>query len=109
MRIRVLGRFIAALAILTACLCLLPTSPQVAIAKPIDWQDNSPSDPPREGDNDGVVLKSLSARVPVSSAGSLGARGATTVTTPKSGRYVLGALRGYNAVMKLNYWLFWVR
>ena len=109
MRIRVLGRFIAALAILTACLCLLPTSSQVAIAKPIGWNDNPPSDPSDQGDNDGVVLKSLSARAPASQTGNLGARGAMIVATPKGGRYVLGALRGYHAVMKLNYWLFWVR
>ena len=107
MRIRVLGRFIAALAILTFFLCLLPAGTQVAVARPIGWNDQPPPDPPKTGDNDGVVLKSSSLK---SKPGDVtGTWGARSVTTTSGGRYVLGGLRGYYAAMTQNYWLFWVR
>ena len=62
MRIRVLGRFIAALAILTLFLCLLPGSTQVAVARPFCWDTDQPPPDPKKGDNDGVVLKSGSIK-----------------------------------------------
>jgi hypothetical protein len=107
MRIRVLGRFIAALAILTFFLCLLPASTQVAVAKPIGWNETPPPDFPKTGDNDGVVLKSGTLKSNTGSA--TGTWGAKSTTTTAGSRYVTGGLRGYYAVLKLSYWLFWVR
>ena len=104
MRIRVLGRFIAAFAILTLFLCLIPTGTQVAVARPINW----PSDePPPKGDNDGVVLKAGSIR---SNTGYATDRSGTGSFTIASGRHLdLGGLRGYYAMMMLRYWSFWLR
>ncbi|MBI4364090.1 MAG: hypothetical protein HY568_01545 [Candidatus Latescibacteria bacterium] len=104
MRIRVLGRFIAAFAVLTLFLCLLPVSTQVAVAKPINWNSDEPApDDPPKGDNDGVVLKSGSIK-------SDTARWGAWNTVIVSGhRYNLGGLRGYYAMMMLRYWSFWVR
>ena len=110
MRNRVPGRVIAALAILLACFILLPSSTHVAVAKPIGWQDTPPGDPPPAGDNDGVVLKSASPRSNVGSGtATVGVRSATDVSTMSGRRYVLSGLHGYLAVVRLDYWLFWVR
>ncbi len=105
MRIRVPGRFIAVLAILTAFLCLLPGSSNVAVARPIGWEDVGPVDPAPKGDNDGVVLKSLTATSPTVSGP---AAGATTGTARTSLRYDRSALRLLFAVTR-DYWLFWLR
>ncbi len=104
MRIRVPGRFIAVLAILTAFLCLLPASPNVAVARPIGWEDVGPLDPNPKGDNDGVVLKGLSASSP-----TVAAAGTGTIAAQSSTRYLSGGLRMFLAVTKLDYWLFWLR
>jgi hypothetical protein len=103
MRIRVPGRFIAASAILAAFLCLLPASSNIAVARPIGWEDVGPPDPDPKGDNDGVVLKSRtsSPSTTVYAAGSIG-----NVTTLKSG---VRSVRVFYAVTKLDYWLFWLR
>ena len=105
MRIRVPGRFIAALAILAASLCLLPTSSKIAVARPIGWEDVGPPTPP-SGDNDGVVLKSraITGAPTTYAGGSIG-----TVTKPKAARYDISALRMFFAVTKLDYWSFWLR
>jgi hypothetical protein len=105
MRIRVPGRFIAALAILAASLCLLPMSSKIAVARPIGWEDVGPPAPP-SGDNDGVVLKSRAAPgvTTTYAGGSIG-----TVTTPKGARYDMSVLRIFFAVTKLDYWSFWLR
>ena len=105
MRIRVPGRFIAVLAILTAVLCLLPASSNVAIARPIGWEDVGPTPPPSPGDNDGVVLKSTTAGAPTVGA----AAGTGTIVAQGGTRYVGGSLRMFFAVTKLGYWLFWLR
>jgi hypothetical protein len=102
MRIRVPGRFIAVLALLTAFLCLLPASSNVAIARPIGWEDVGPVDPNPRGDNDGVVLKGKSASAP-----TVVAAGTGNVVAPSSTRYT--SLRMFLAVTKLDYWLFWLR
>ena len=106
MRIRVPGRFIAALAILAASLCLLPMSSKIAVARPIGWEDVGPPTPDPKGDNDGVVLKSRTAPgvTTTYAGGSIGA-----VTTPKSARYDISRLRIFFAVTKLDYWSFWLR
>jgi len=104
MRIRVPGRFIAVLAILTAVLCLLPASSNVAIARPIGWEDVGPTPPPSPGDNDGVVLKSLTRGSP-----TVAAAGTGTVVAHSTTRYAGGSLRLFFAVTKLDYWLFWLR
>ena len=110
MRIRVPGRFTAALAILVAVLCLLPSSTQVAVAKPIGWDGLGPPPPPPSGDNDGVVLKSTSLKPSVGNGTETwGAGSATDVTATTGRRYVLSGLRGYFAVVRLDYWLFWAR
>src|SRR5258705_3119592 len=72
MRIRVPGRFIAVLAILTAFLCLLPASSNVAVPRPIGWEDVGPVDPNPKVDNDCVVLKGIPASSPTVSAASTG-------------------------------------
>ena len=104
MRIRVPGRFFAVLAILTVSLCLLPASSNVAIARPIGWEDVGPIDPNPKGDNDGVVLKSKTAASP-----TVAAAGTGTVVAQSATRYVPSSLRMLFAVMKLDYWLFWLR
>jgi len=107
MRIRVLGRFIAALAILTLFLCLLPGSTQVAVARPFGWDTDQPPPDPKKGDNDGVVLKSGSIK---SNSGYATDRwGTGTVTIAFGSRYVLSGVRGYYAWMMLRYGSFWVR
>jgi hypothetical protein len=105
MRIRVPGRFIAAMAILAAVLCLLPASSNIAVAKPIGGTDLGPPSPDG-GDNDGVVLKSKIAVAPTTmyAAGSTG-----NVTTLKSVRIDISSLRMFFAVTKLDYWSFWLR
>jgi hypothetical protein len=108
MRIRVPGRFIAVLAILTAFLCLLPASTKVAVAKPINWIDVGPTDPsPPTGDNDGVVLKNLSAHSPtVVAAGT----GSTTVQKQYAPRYDRGDMRLlFSVARRLDYWLYLLR
>jgi len=104
MRIRVPGRFIAVLAILTASLSLLPASSNVAIARPIGWEDVGPTPPNPSGDNDGVVLKSTTAGAP-----TVAAAGTGTIVAQGGTRYVGGSLRMFFAVTKLGYWLFWLR
>jgi hypothetical protein len=105
MRIRVPGRVIAVLAILTATLCLLPVSAKVAVAIPIGWIDIGPPYPPPAGDNDGVVLKALSTpSTPVLRAGTTG-----SVPTLAKGRNDFGRVRLILSVTKLDYWLFWLR
>ena len=100
MRIRVPGRFIAAMAILAVSLCLLPASTKVAIARPIGWEDVGPPTPEPKGDNDGVVLKSL---------GGARRAGSLSVPTALSVRNVVGGVRLYFGMTKLDNWLFWVR
>ena len=104
MRIRVPGRFIAASAILAAFLCLLPASSNIAVARPIGWEDVGPPDPDPKGDNDGVVLKSRTSGSSTTTyaAGSIG-----NVTTQVKG--AVGGVRVFYAVTKLDYWLFWLR
>ena len=105
MRIRVPGRFIAVWAVLAAFLCLLPASTNVAVAKPIGWDNIGPPDPNPKGDNDGVVLKggsSVPGSTTVAYAGSTG-------TTLKSARTDSGGVRLFFAVTRLDYWLFWLR
>lgn len=97
MRIRVPGRFIGVMAILAASFLLLPTSTKVAVARPIGFEDIGPPSPDPQGDNDGVVLKSL------------GGKRAGSVPTAISVRNVYRGVRLYFAVTKLDYWLFWVR
>ena len=107
MRIRVPGRFIAVLAILTAFLCLLPASTHVAIAKPIGWNDVGPIDP-HAGDNDGVVLKQLTGITPsVRSAGT----GSTATQSQYSPRVYGGSGYGllFSVVRRLDYWLYLLR
>lgn len=106
MRIRVPGRFIAVSVILAAFLCLLPASTQVAVARPIGWDDVGPQDPNPKGDNDGVVLKARSMPgSPTEVSG--GITGSATMLT--SARSDFGGLRLFFAVTKLDYWLFWLR
>ena len=105
MRIRVPGRFVAVWAILVAFLCLLPASTNVAVARPISWNDVGPPTPP-PGDNDGIVLKSRSA--PGSTTEVYGGK-TVNATTLRSVRSDFGSLRLFFAVTKLDYWLFWVR
>ena len=100
MRIRVPGRTIAALAILTAFLCLLPPSTKVAVARPIGWEDVGPPTPP-SGDNDGVVLKGKAGASPLRTADTVAARGTSYDR--------ISALRMFLSAMKLDYWLFWSR
>jgi len=105
MRIRVPGRCIAALAILTAFLSLLPANTHVAVAKPIGWNDFDP--PPPSGDNDGVVLKARSL-YPIS-GGEQGTVGTKQVTTSRI-TPTQSLLRNlYFAVMRMNSWSFWLR
>jgi len=106
MRIRVPGRFIASLAVLTAFLCLLPASTKVAVAKPINWEVIGPPSTDTSGDNDGVVLKSQTF-VPSTTTYAAGSIG--NVTTLQGARYDIRVLRMYFAVTKLDYWLFWLR
>ena len=101
MRIRVSGRTIAVLAILTALLCLLPPSTKVAVARPIGWEDVGPPTPP-QGDNDGVVLKGKSGASPFRPADT----GAVAV---RSTDYRIRGLRLFLSAVKLDFWLFWTR
>jgi hypothetical protein len=108
MRIRVLGRVIAAFAILTLFLCLLPGSTHVAVAKPFpNPPDTSPTDPTPKGDNDGVVLKAGGIRS--NSGYATDQWGTGRITIASGGSVDLGALRGYYAWMMLRYWSFWLR
>lgn len=105
MRIRVPGRFIALLAILTAFLCLLPASSNVAIARPIGWEDVGPIDPNPKGDNDGVVLKARTlgnTTVAAEGTGVVAARSSVQ-------RLDMSRLRALFAMVRLDYWLFWPR
>lgn len=107
MRIRVPGRFIAVLAILTAFLCLLPASTKVAVAKPIGWNDVGPIDPNAPtGDNDGVVLKNTSAVRPTVVAAGTGSTATQQLAyTPRV--YDRGGLRLlFSVASRLDYWLF---
>jgi hypothetical protein len=105
MRIRVPGRFTAVLAIL-AFLCLLPASVNVAVAKPIGWNDVGPIDPHTSGDNDGVVLKNTSAVRPTVVAAGTGSTATLQAQYgPKVyGRSGLGLL--FSVASRLDYWLF---
>ena len=109
MRIRVPGRFTAVLAILTVFLCLQPASTNVALAKPINWNDVGPIDPNApSGDNDGVVLKHLSGASPAVMASGTG----TTATKQRSSArvYDRGGMRLlFSVVSRLDYWLFLIR
>ena len=108
MRIRVPGRFIAVLAILTAFLCLLPVSSKVAVARPIGWTDVGPTDPNHDGDNDGVVLKNKAGASPTLAAAGTGSVAATKQLTPRqldrSGLRLL-----FSVARRLDYWLFLLR
>jgi len=105
MRIRVPGRFMAAVAILAVFLCLLPASTKVAVAYPRGWIDTGPSNPTGDGgDNDGVVLKSRSATTPTVTA----AVGTESVATRSIARSAPSGLRLFLAVMRLN-WSYWLR
>lgn len=104
MRIRVPGRFMAAVAILAVFLCLLPASTKVAVAYPRGWIDTGPTDPSGDGgDNDGVVLKSKSAASP-----TVAVAGTGSVATRSIARSAPSGLRLFLAVMRLN-WSFWLR
>jgi len=110
MRIRIPGRFIAVLAILTAFLCLLPASTKVAVAKPINWNDVGPIDPNAPtGDNDGVVLKDKSAASPTRlSAGTGSTATQQQQYTPRV--YDRSGLRLlFSVARRLDYWLFLFR
>lgn len=105
MRIRVPGRFIAVLAILTAFLCLLPASTKVAVAKPINWIDVGPTDPNAPtGDNDGVVLKNLSAHSPTVVAAGTGSTVAQKQYAPRGEMRLL-----FSVARRLDYWLYLLR
>ncbi len=108
MRVRVPGRFIAVLAILTAFLCLLPVSTQVAVAKPIGWNDLGPPQPD-SGDSDGVVLKAPSLRSYTGATGGSTADSYWTVRSANSRLTVLGRVWWYFTAMRLNFWLSQVR
>jgi len=105
MRIRVPGRFLATLAILTTLLCLLPPSTKVAVARPIGWDDVGPT-PPQPGDNDGVVLKGKAAGFKTNptteGTGNVAARNIASYDRSALLRMVLAAIRSH-------YWLFWTR
>ena len=107
MRIRVLGRFISAFAILTLVLCLLPANTHIAIARPISWISDEPAPDPPKGDNDGVVLKSGSIKSKTDYATDRW--GARNTVIARGGHYDLGELRMSYALMMLRYWSFWVR
>ncbi|HZI89910.1 MAG TPA: hypothetical protein VFD83_05630 [Candidatus Polarisedimenticolia bacterium] len=112
MRIRVPGRFIAVLAILTAVLCLLPASTKTAVARPIGWTDVGPTNPDSDGDNDGVVLKQKSGAAPTTLAAGAGTSTTGSVTTHSrwAGLYHRGGLRMFFTVARrLDYWLFLLR
>jgi hypothetical protein len=105
MRILVPGRFIAALAILTAFLFLLPASTKTASARPIGWEDIGPPPPPDSGDNDGVVLKapSLSRLNPGATQEPTGSK--TVYTSATFSRLsLLGRVRWYMSMMRLDFW-----
>ncbi len=108
MRIRVSGRFIAVLAILTF-LCLLPASTKVAVARPIGWVDTGPPDPSgSSGDNDGVVLKNKSGASPaVLAAGGTGSTASKQFAPRVYDRSGLRLL--FSVTRRLDYWLFLVR
>jgi len=104
MRIRVPGRFMAAVAILAVFLCLLPASTKVATAYPRGWIDTGPVPPGGDGgDNDGVVLKSRSS-APAATA----AVGTVSAAPQSIARSAPSGLRLFLAVMRLN-WSFWLR
>ena len=108
MRIRVSGRFIAVLAILTVVFCLLPSSTKVAVAIPRGWIDTGPIDPGgTSGDNDGVVLKNKSGAAPT----VLAAGGSTATSRQFAPRvYDRSGLRLlFSVTRRLDYWLFLVR
>jgi|GEM_PF-3124104 len=105
MRIRVPGRCLATLAILTTFLCLLPASTKVAVARPIGWDDVGPI-PPNPGDNDGVVLKGKAAAFPTAPT-TAGTGNVATRNIASYDRSVL--LRMVLAAMRSQYWLFWTR
>jgi hypothetical protein len=104
MRIRVPGRFMAAVAILAVFLCLLPASTRVASAYPRGWIDTGPTPPGGTGgDNDGVVLKSRSAAPTVTAAVGIGSEATRSIA-----RSAPSGLRLFLAVMRLN-WSYWLR
>jgi hypothetical protein len=107
MRIRVSGRFIAVLAILTVFLCLLPSSTKVAVARPIGWNDVGPTDPHNTGDNDGVVLKNTSGAAPTVLAAGTGSTTAKQFTPRVYDRSGLRLL--FSVTRRLDYWLFLLR
>ena len=107
MRIQVLGRFAAVLAILTVFLCLLPTSTRVAVARPIGWNDVGPVDPRNpSGDNDGVVLKNKSGASPtvLAAGGSTASKQFAPRVYQSSGLRLL-----FSVTRRLDYWLFLLR
>ena len=108
MRIRALGRFTAVLAILTAVLCLLPSSSKVAVARPIGWIDVGPTDPRNpSGDNDGVVLKNKSGASPTVLAAGTGSTASKQFAPRVFDRSGLRLL--FSVTRRLDYWLFLVR
>ena len=107
MRIRVSGRFIAALAILTVFLCLLPSSTKNAFATPRGWIDGGPTPDLPSGDNDGVVLKNKSGVSP-----TVLAAGGSTATSKQVAARVYGGSNVrllFSVMRRLDYWLFLVR
>jgi hypothetical protein len=95
----------AAVAILSVFLCLLPASTKVAGAYPRGWTDTGPTNPTGDGgDNDGVVLKSKSAATPTVAV----AVGTGSEATRSIARTAPSGLRLFLAVMRLN-WSFWLR
>lgn len=109
MRIRVPGRFIAVLAILTAVLCLLPASTKVAVAKPINWIDVGPIDPNAPtGDNDGVVLKQKAGVAPTVLAAGSGSTATQRQVAPRT--YDRSSMRLlFSVARRLDYWLYLLR
>src|SRR5690349_20938808 len=107
MRIRLPGRFMAAVAILAVFLCLLAASTKVAVAYPRGWIDTGRTPPGGDGgDNDGVVLKSRSSAPPAAAA--VGTGSAASVAPQSIARSAPSVLRLFLAVMRLN-WSFWLR
>ena len=108
MRIQVLGRFAAVLAILTVFLCLLPSSTRVAVARPIGWNDVGPVDPRNpSGDNDGVVLKNKSGASPTVLAAGTGSTAPKQFAPRVYDRSGLRLL--FSVARRLDYWLFLLR
>jgi hypothetical protein len=110
MRIQVSGRFIAVTMLAAVLLWFLPASTHVAQARPIGWDDPTY----RNGDSDGVVLKSASFQgkgnitAPTISGNTTTSR--TQVTVRIGNRHVWKGLRDLLAGLRMEYFrFFWVR